>query len=92
MGPSETMTREDLYVSSFRAREDFRRAAEEVGRMRVAGVVERRRGIRARPMLPEAEVTRIVFGGGGEGIIVGVDVGDGGGGWWVLLRDVLFFF
>ena len=68
MGPSETMTREDLYVSSFRAREDFRRVAEEVGRMRVEVVVERRRGMRTRPMLPEAEVMRIFWGGGGEGI------------------------
>jgi hypothetical protein len=38
----------------------FRRAAEEVGRIRVAVVVRRRRGTRARPMLPEAEVMRIV--------------------------------
>lgn len=69
MGPSETMMRRDVEVSSCcRAREDFRRVAEEVGRMRVEVVVERRRGMRTRPMLPEAEVMRIFWGGGGEGI------------------------
>lgn len=68
IGPSETMTRRVVEVSSCRAREDFRRVAEEVGRMRVEVVVERRRGMRTRPMLPEAEVMRIFWGGGGEGI------------------------
>ena len=38
---------------------------EEVGRTRVVslGVVERRRGMSSRPMLPEAEVMRIDLGG-----------------------------
>lgn len=58
MGPSAITTR----FASFspRARVVLRRLAEEVGRMRVAVVVRRRRGMRARPMLPEAEVRRIV--------------------------------
>jgi len=40
-----------------------RRAEDDVGRMRVAVVVARRRGMSSRPMLPEAEVMRIEGGG-----------------------------
>lgn len=44
-------------------RDFLRRASDEVGRMRfVSLVVERRRGIRTRPMLPEADVMRMDFG------------------------------
>jgi len=42
---------------------DRRRVEEEVGRTRVAVVVVRRSGMSSRPMLPEAEVMRIVVGG-----------------------------
>lgn len=46
-------------------KEEERRDEEEVGRTRVVvdGVVERRRGMRSRPMLPEPEVMRIDLGG-----------------------------
>ena len=50
-------------VSVPRGKEAERRVAEDVGRTRVVSfVVERRRGISSRPMLPEAEVMRIDFG------------------------------
>lgn len=57
------MVRRDL--SRVGGKEEVRRGEEEVGRTRVVldGVVERRRGMRSRPMLPEAEVMRIDFGG-----------------------------
>lgn len=51
-------------VSRSGGREDDRREADEVGRTRVVfDVVERRRGISSRPMLPEAEVMRMDLGG-----------------------------
>ena len=64
MGPSGMMRRvwrsEGEIVGGMRFwRVDWRRVAEEVGRIRVAVVVRRRRGMRTRPMLPEAEVRRI---------------------------------
>lgn len=61
-GPS-AMVRRDL--SMVGRKEEVRRGEDEVGRTRVVldGVVERRRGMRSRPMLPEAEVMRIDFGG-----------------------------
>lgn len=44
-------------------RELWRRVADEVGRIRVVSlVVERRRGMRTRPMLPEADVMRMDLG------------------------------
>ena len=57
------MVRRDL--SREGGKEEERRDEEEVGRTRVvvAGVVERRSGMRSRPMLPEAEVMRIDLGG-----------------------------
>lgn len=52
-------------LSRVGGKEEERRAEEEVGRTRVVslGVVERRRGMSSRPMLPEAEVMRIDLGG-----------------------------
>lgn len=51
-------------VSRSGGRVDERRDAEDVGRTRVVvWVVERRRGISSRPMLPEAEVMRMDLGG-----------------------------
>jgi hypothetical protein len=61
MGPSVMARRE---VSRVGARDDERREADEVGNMRVVfWVVESQRGINSRPMLPEADVRRIDFGG-----------------------------
>ena len=56
---------ESRVVSRAGGKEDERREEEEVGRTRVVslGVVERRRGMSSRPMLPEAEVMRIDLGG-----------------------------
>ena len=51
-------------MSVFGPREVLRRVSDEVGRIRFVSlvVVERRRGIRTRPMLPEADVMRMDFG------------------------------
>lgn len=56
---------ESRVLSRVGGNEEVRREEDEVGRTRVVddGVVERRRGMRSRPMLPEAEVMRIDFGG-----------------------------